>query len=709
MKTPFNSTTGAIPNALYIRAVQLRVKTAESPLGAFVRFENGLNVIRASNSSGKTQILQAIVYALGAEAMFGPGQQRPLGSALTDEAIIESAAGDGGPPSRVVSSWCAVEIENGEGEVLVVQRFVRHPTIQPNLVRVWRTPVLTTQAGHVDPAESMFVRERGAAQNEAGFHHQLARFIGWELPQIPRYTGGEVPLYVELLFPYLYVDQRAWGSAAPRAVTHYQLREPTRRSAEFLLGLQGPEAAARRASLESEIQSLRARWEALSSALKASAEVVGARVLGIPDLPAGATARGTGNVVASPLDGLLVEVLEETEWRDIDEVLALIEPENQEPPLAQDRVTGPDDEAMATRLADAERKLRTRTTTALMVEQNLSLLEAQVSALDSRLQALSEERSRYADLRTLMRLGADQAEHNHALTDPDCPTCHQSLSALESEHLGPTLDADDSIKLLNAEIGTAQAMRTQASQALQAAQSSHAALEREIDSARLEVRSLRADLTAPDDYPSVADVTQRVTAELRRSELARVISSVTERAQVMTPIAVEIADARNALHALPSDVPQADRDRIESLRGTMTEQLQEFGFGSYSASQIGISEETLGPVRPGFDLDADVSASDVVRIKIAYLNSLRETAMAAGAPHPGLLILDEPRQHEMDESNFRSTLTRLASRQRGQSIVTSAASTELLESLLGEASASVTAFPGKVLEGDAPHHPLDVD
>lgn len=121
-----------------------------------------------------------------------------------------------GVPERSVAvsaSWCAAELENSNG-IVTVQRAVKNSRVQPNLVRVWRGPAITDgeRAGR---QEEFFVRESGSAKNPRGFHRFLADYLDWQLPMIPRYTGGESPLYPEIIFPFLYADQRSWGSAGP--------------------------------------------------------------------------------------------------------------------------------------------------------------------------------------------------------------------------------------------------------------------------------------------------------------------------------------------------------------------------------------------------------------------------------------------------------------------------------------------------------------
>jgi hypothetical protein len=56
------------------------------------------------------------------------------------------------------------------------------------------------------------VREAHAATSERGFHKRLTEFLGWTLPLAPRFNDVDCPLYLETIFPLLYVEQKlGWG------------------------------------------------------------------------------------------------------------------------------------------------------------------------------------------------------------------------------------------------------------------------------------------------------------------------------------------------------------------------------------------------------------------------------------------------------------------------------------------------------------------
>lgn len=293
------------------------------------------------------------------------------------------------------------------------------------------------------------------------------------------------------------------------------------------------------------------------------------------------------------------------------------------------------------------------------------------------------------DIKTLLRLGASSEILD--LTDSDCPTCHQPLANVEARNVGPVLDVDATISLLSSQLRTFEEMREQAQEAATESRASYRAIQRAVDACRTEIKALRRDLIGPEDSLSSGEIAKRVTAEVRLTEFTRTREAIHDLLDEMQGIANSIFETRVDLFELPQVTPQEDNRRRDLLQRVVREQLADFGFSSYSANMVTIDEETLRPEREGLNLDTDASASDVVRTKIAYLNGIRELGHELGTPHPGFLMLDEPRQHELDEDHFRAALRRLArcSEAGDQVIATSAASVAALSTMLGEAEANV--------------------
>ncbi|MFD9259361.1 hypothetical protein [Streptomyces sp. NPDC059538] len=383
------------------------------------------------------------------------------------------------------------------------------------------------------------------------------------------------------------------------------------------------------------------------------------------------------------------------QWTSDGEVLRTLQEAAATTPAQQVAEVGYD--LISQHLADQEAELMRLTTMAKIVEQNLSLNERQVAILDGRIAALTDEKAKNQDIKTLLRLGASSDIFD--LDAVDCPTCHQPLSNVEAGSVGPILDVDATISLLSSQLRTFEEMRRQAQKAAIESRVSYKAIQRAVDIHRMEIRALRVDLVVPEDFPSAGGIAKQVAAEMRLSEFTRARESVQDLLSEMQDLANSILEVRIELLDLPSVIPQDDYRRRDLLQKAMREQLTDFGFSSYTAALVSIDEETLRPEREGLNIDTDASASDVVRTKIAYLNGIREVAGLLDAQHPGFLMLDEPRQHELDEDHFRATLRRLAqcSLVGDQVIATSAASVDALSVMLGSAPANVIDLGGERL------------
>src|ERR1035438_5126184 len=167
---------------LRIRHLFISINTDKGVFGLRQNFADGLNVIRAENYAGKSQVVQSIMYALGMEGMWGPSHAVPLAHALTDYLDFKVNFSDA--RSTVVDSMASIEIENAKHEFLTVQRAIAGGRNR-HLMTVYEGRAITKKEA-LGTARDYYVREGGAASNELGFHRKLKDFVGWELPMAPR-------------------------------------------------------------------------------------------------------------------------------------------------------------------------------------------------------------------------------------------------------------------------------------------------------------------------------------------------------------------------------------------------------------------------------------------------------------------------------------------------------------------------------------------
>jgi hypothetical protein len=101
---------------LRIRAIRIRITAENGLFGCDLAFEDGLVLLRADNTMGKSTCLMSILYALGLEGTLGPSQHPPLPPVLLSQIVTDEGA------KNVIESSVRVEIEGMNGRVTVESR-----------------------------------------------------------------------------------------------------------------------------------------------------------------------------------------------------------------------------------------------------------------------------------------------------------------------------------------------------------------------------------------------------------------------------------------------------------------------------------------------------------------------------------------------------------------------------------------------------------
>jgi len=159
-------------------------------------------------------------------------------------------------------------------------------------------------------------------------------------------------------------------------------------------------------------------------------------------------------------------------------------------------------------------------------------------------------------------------------------------------------------------------------------------------------------------------------------------------------------DVESRLAALPpGDLTETDENKLKTLERSFRNQLRTYGLSSTSPDTLAVSRENYKPIHEGFDIEFNNSASDLIRTLWAYYTALLETSVAFGGNHPGLLILDEPRQQSTARQSFGTFLRHLAdpSLAAQQVIVATSEEDAVLKTLLEGQTFQYIDFEGKIL------------
>jgi len=143
-----------------------------------------------------------------------------------------------------------------------------------------------------------------------------------------------------------------------------------------------------------------------------------------------------------------------------------------------------------------------------------------------------------------------------------------------------------------------------------------------------------------------------------------------------------------------------DKDKLDALTGSVRELAQAFGFTTFAPKDLTIDEDSYRPQKEGYEIGFETSASDAIRLKWAYQLGLLELAGKYTTNHPGMLLLDEPRQQSSSKVSFGQLLERAAEHRgaRQQVIVSTSEDFDTLSPILARLECKKIIFGGYVLQ-----------
>ena len=438
------------------------------------------------------------------------------------------------------------------------------------------------------------------------------------MPFVPGYSGESIRLYLEVLFPLFYVEQKfGWGGVAPRIPTHYRIRDPLNRAVEYVLGLSTLDLIRQREALKEEEATIGAEWAAAIGRLSGAASAENLRLI-LPDgRPVGTGQRHPAMLEA--LDGEHWIPLETAEalWRE--RLMAIGD---------QILPAGERTDRSRANLATAEAQVRKLGAVVRDLREQLAISGADQDALVARFAGVEADKRRLMDVQRIRRLGGQL--DLPLIAEGRCPTCQQDVDGRDVAS-GTVSTIEENIALLDAERVTLLAMQAAAQERSARLQESLEAAEVDLAAARDQVRLLRDELVGPSNAPSLSQVQERLTLEsrLRGSAAVRDICAAVEHDLDELSIRFDDVRARRASLGDETASPE-DAAALTAFRRSFQQQIEAYDLRSVPPGEVTIDERTLLPVDDGFELSFDmalgISASDAIRTKWAYHTALFETA-----------------------------------------------------------------------------------
>lgn len=652
---------------LRLRRLTLRANTERGPYARDLVFGDGLTVLRGRNSRGKSTCLMSFLYALGLEGMLTAKRQVPLPHAVTE--YLEDDDGE----VAVLASDVTVVIENAREERLTVRRQIKGGA-DGRLLRTWAGEVDPLSAS-ADASKDYFVRDPGAAQRDAGFHYFLAQYIGWSLPEVARFEGAPVRLYLEMIFPLLFVEQkRGWLGLQARMPTYLGVRDPQTRAVEFLLGLHPNRAITQRARVELEIQRAQEEWNRSRAAALAAARSANGDIIGVPDV-SGAPWPDRPQFLRVP-DGPAWITVADAVARRVERLQKL---EGVNVPTAAENA-----EALTLELAVLAGELGDLDALASKLDEDLELAQLERTSADARLGALQRDLQRNKDAQKLRTLGSIS---RLSVSKEHCPTCHQAVAGhlLDKTSLTP-MSLEDNVAFIEEMRATVEAASGEASRRISTTRQRIVAVDEQRVQHRSRLRRLKRALTQDERAPSLADVEERVRLENEIERLNAASTRFNEAVRELHDRHMELERLRTSLAAV--HVRRRTPQELAVLRAferSFVEQVAAYGLTSLQDAKLSIDSDSYRPRAEGMpDLEFELSGSDLIRAIWAYYLALLETGREHATNHPGILVFDEPQQQGTAAQAVGAMLRRAASAlgARQQILIASSEPREVLQEQL---------------------------
>ena len=631
---------------LKLLKLSINVITKDKNFSVSIPFNDGLNVIRAENSSGKSTFVNSIAYALGLESILGPGRRAPFPAAITNAIFLNKNKNNNNEQGFfVVGSFVDLEVSNKNGDIVCLRREVKG---NPDKITV-------VSKGE---AQDFFLKSAGSvgsAISELGFHNWLAKFIGWNLPMVPRFDGSLAPLYLECIFPLFFIEQkRGWSEIQANAPLYYKIKNLKKTALEFCLGVSD---FSRRGDVEKykvEIKQLEIQWEGIKSSFKTLGELNGLLVNFDCDIDSDDYVRlgvlyhvsnGDRITVGDYLSNLQRRI------RKIDQDL-------------QGWSFGHELDA-----AISERQLISEKIFALSEKNNN--IEATSKKINRKLVSLENDLDRYKQLRRLISVGAKNGIN---IETKNCPVCdtklQESFTPVEDGYEPMTIDQN--IAYLEDQKKFYDAINSRNNEELRAGIVQGRSMQSELERVEVLIGSFKDEERK---YLDAFGNEIKEVAELKflEREFQKIIS---QRDKLNA--SAEVAFKEHSLKvesleiAMKSDLGGVSKEIFDALKSRLIANLQDFSYKNMNIHALDISNQTFRPELDGFDIVADISASDSIRIIWAYTLALMELGVEFDAvKHGGFVVFDEPRQHEASHESFIALLKKSKEKfsEKGQVII----------------------------------------
>lgn len=630
-----------------INAIKIKIVTPDGLYGFEQSFQKGLNIIRGNNSSGKSSLFQAILYALGLEELLGGKNEKTMQSVLKDQ--VEFPDSDF---HQILQSEVFLEIENNE--VITVSRSIISPTDSPKLVNVYYGSLLTGDNKNLKK-QSMFIHDKGGAADDVyGFHAFLSRFLGWNMPEVINNQGQSSHLYIQQIAPTFMIEQKSGWSDFFATMPYYGIKQATSRIIEYILNMDVFENQRRKTELNYREEQIKEEWKTLFIHIANIARDTRYNLQGLNEKP-------------SILNINEVLLLKDTETGTIDILTELSTFKREYARLNTIKVKsiGDSAELYEEQLNTLQYSLAQKSISYDIMNSDLLLCEQQLEEYKEQLQDVNSDLKKNRNALKIIDLGGEiQSEVAFLI----CPTCHQHIedSLLPNSIQEIPMGINENIQYLESKKKMIEKYIEGQVLKCNGLRKNMETIRLDLANLRSQIRSIKKDLTEDNRLPSISEIEYRLNLKKKIELFERKINEFEKLKDQLNSLSKEYTKLLYQKKTFAVNAYSAnDIKKIKDLDSYFKTALQDFEYESKPISTIRISDVDYLPLTQletgeKYNIRFDSSASDFIRCLWAYYIALMQTSLKNNGNHPNLLMFDEPKQQDMSEDGFRTFMRKLS-------------------------------------------------
>ncbi|MCD6669674.1 hypothetical protein LT068_11385 [Vibrio cholerae] len=643
------------------RKLKVKILSEGQWYGFEYEFLPGLNIIRGDNSSGKSTLVNSLIYSIGMEELIGSKGPSSLPYALRTHFELDDKE------YINVESYTLVELENSKGEVKTFKRYISSKDKDSKLVQIIHGDYLTQNESGSFNSSPVYLHDPNSATNEEfGFFATFEKFLGLELPNIADNKGYNRKLYLQYIFAALLIEQKRGWTNYIANTPYFGVSNVVQKTVSYLLNLDTFDKERKLNELYSQRNRLTSQWAESASNIKLIASNAKLNVRGLSakpevDFDKNLVLIGSGYDEFKPLTNLVVEALNELHKLSRDPIKSL---QNEQPQLAEN-------------IEKAQNRISEILTLQKICGDEVRINKSKIGLYQESLSDIEEELERNRMTNKLNKFGAD---FDLPVAKNICATCHKPLddSLVSPENTVMNMTLDENIKYLDNQKSMVKNLLAGLEKRLEKAKSDMLSLQTELREHTKILASLKRDIKSIETI-SEADVRKKLILEGRIDQLNVVDESVAFEKNVLEKLSGEYQTCQSQITSMTQyELSYSDKVKLDRFEEHFRNLATDFSYRSAKPKEIEVNRETLVPYLKGLelreingaaDIKADSSASDFVRLIWSYLISICRVSNEQNGNHLGILLFDEPAQHSMSLYSVNKLLKNMADLNNVQCIV----------------------------------------